>query len=189
MRQKRAFLPDMQFAWSYTINPDYQRDMFFTQFLPSTVSHVSGANSDATTALLPAVPPAVYAPTVVVEEIFADLMYAVPRVSIPRGPSIHVPYQALTVYHRQLTAASTFTEVFSGIPASCGGIVVALRDPAHCVNYTNVPTRSMPDHHRALCPVARGVAAGIRALMPVAKLGLPRTPNFLWRSEDCRCSS
>ena len=73
MRQKRAFLPDMQFSWSYTINPDYQRDMFFTQFLPSTISQVSGANSDATTALLPAVPPAVDAPTVVVEEIFADL--------------------------------------------------------------------------------------------------------------------
>ena len=134
MRQKRAFLPDMQFSWSYTINPDYAKDMFFTQFLPSTVSHVSGANNDATTALLSAVPPAVDAPTVVIEEIFADLMYAVPRVSIPRGPSIHVPYQALTVYHRQLTAASTFTEVFSGIPASCGGIVVALRDPAHSVH-------------------------------------------------------
>jgi hypothetical protein len=134
MRQKRAFLPDMQFSWSYTINPDYQKDMFFTQFLPSTISQVSAANNDATTALLPAVPPAVDAPTVVVEEIFADLMYAVPRVSIPRGPSIHVPYQALSVYHRQLTAASTFTEVFSGIPASCGGIVVALRDPAHSVH-------------------------------------------------------
>ena len=32
MRQKRAFLPDMQFSWSYTINPDYQRDMFFTRY-------------------------------------------------------------------------------------------------------------------------------------------------------------
>jgi len=33
------------------------------------------------------------------------------------------------------------------------------------VNYTNVP--SMPDHHRALCPVRRGVTQGIRqGLMP-----------------------
>ena len=34
------------------------------------------------------------------------------------GPSPQVPYQALTVYHRQLTAAKSFiTEVFSGISA------------------------------------------------------------------------
>ena len=34
MRQKRAFLPDMQFQWSYTINPDFARDMFFSEFVP-----------------------------------------------------------------------------------------------------------------------------------------------------------
>ena len=71
------------------------------------------------------------APQVEVLEIFADLMYAVPRVSIPRAPSVQVPYQALSVYHRQLTTNKTFTEVFSGIPASVGMIAVALRDPAH----------------------------------------------------------
>ena len=27
MRQKRSFLPDMQFQWSYTINPDFARDI------------------------------------------------------------------------------------------------------------------------------------------------------------------
>ena len=43
MRQKRAFLPDMQFQWSYTINPDFARDMFFSEFVPAAVSAVSGA--------------------------------------------------------------------------------------------------------------------------------------------------
>jgi hypothetical protein len=41
-----------------------------------------------------------------------------------------VPYQGISVYHRQLTANKTFTEVFSGIPASIGMVAVALRDPA-----------------------------------------------------------
>ena len=57
-------------------------------------------------------------------------MYAVPRVAIQRGPSISVPYQGISVYHRQLTANKTFTEVFSGVPASIGMVAVALRDPA-----------------------------------------------------------
>ena len=43
MRQKRSFLPDMQFQWSYTINPDFARDMFFSEFVPAAVSAVSGA--------------------------------------------------------------------------------------------------------------------------------------------------
>jgi hypothetical protein len=51
-------------------------------------------------------------------------------VAIQRGPSISVPYQGISVYHRQLTANKTFTEVFSGIPASIGMVAVALRDPA-----------------------------------------------------------
>jgi hypothetical protein len=35
MRQKRAFLPDMQFQFiKYTINPDFAKDCFFTQLLP-----------------------------------------------------------------------------------------------------------------------------------------------------------
>jgi hypothetical protein len=35
MRQKRAFLPDMQFQFiNYTINPDFAKDCFFTQLLP-----------------------------------------------------------------------------------------------------------------------------------------------------------
>ena len=29
MRQKRAFLLDMQFSFTYTINPDFAKDCFF----------------------------------------------------------------------------------------------------------------------------------------------------------------
>ena len=136
MRQKRAFLPDMQFQFNYTINPDFAKDCFFTQLLPAEVSPLVNAHGDTAGSckLLPAVLPAAAAPTVVVQDIYADLMYAVPRVAISRGPSISVPYQALTVYHRQLTANKTFTEVFSGIPASCGAVVIGLRDPAHSVH-------------------------------------------------------
>jgi hypothetical protein len=47
---------------------------------------------------------------------------------------MQVPYQGLTVYHRQLTGTKSFTEVFSGIPASIGGLVVGLRDPAHSIH-------------------------------------------------------
>eukprot|EP01043_Picozoa_sp_COSAG02_P044690 COSAG02_NODE_4016_length_5901_cov_42.404688_5_plen_558_part_00 len=130
MRQKRAFLPDMQFQWSYTINPDFAQDMFFSEFVPAAVSAVSGANTDNSAAIIPAISAAAGTPTVTVQEIYADLMFAVPRVSIPRGPSMQVPYQAITCYHRQLTANKSFTEVFSGIPASIGMVAVALRDPA-----------------------------------------------------------
>ena len=45
-----------------------------------------------------------------------------------------VPFQGLSVYHRQLTNNSTFTEVFSGIPASIGLVLVGLRDPTHSVH-------------------------------------------------------
>ena len=130
MRQKRAFLPDMQFQWNYTINPDFAKDMCFSEFLPAAVSAVSGANNSALAGIVPAVSAAAGTPTIVVQELYADLMYAVPRVAIPRGPSIQVPYQGISVYHRQLTANKTFTEVFSGIPASIGMVAVALRDPA-----------------------------------------------------------
>ena len=130
MRQKRAFLPDMQFQWNYTINPDFAKDMCFSEFLPAAVSAVSGANDSKLAGIVPAVSPAAGTPTIVVQELYADLMYAVPRVAIPRGPSIQVPYQGISVYHRQLTANKTFTEVFSGIPASIGMVAVALRDPA-----------------------------------------------------------
>ena len=84
-------------------------------------------------------------PTVEVVEFFADLMYAVPRVSISRGPSLQVPY------HRQLTAAKSFTEVFSGIPASIGGLVVALRDPASSVHVNSelYALGGDPDYRRA----------------------------------------
>ena len=130
MRQKRAFLPDMQFQWNYTINPDFAKDMCFSEFLPAAVSAVSGLNNSAVAGIVPAVSAAAGTPTIVVQELYADLMYAVPRVAIPRGPSIQVPYQGISVYHRQLTANKTFTEVFSGIPASIGMVAVALRDPA-----------------------------------------------------------
>jgi hypothetical protein len=131
MRQKRSFLPDMQFQFSYTINPEFAKDMFYSEMLPAAVSAVSGANSSAAAAIVPAVAAAAGTPRVVVQELYADLMYAVPRVAISRGPSMQVPYQAISVYHRQLTANKTFTEVFSGIPASCAMVAVALRDPAH----------------------------------------------------------
>ena len=130
MRQKRAFLPDMQFQWNYTINPDFAKDMCFSEFLPAAVSAVSAANDSKLAGIVPAVSAAAGTPTIVVQELYADLMYAVPRVAIPRGPSIQVPYQGISVYHRQLTANKTFTEVFSGIPASIGMVAVALRDPA-----------------------------------------------------------
>jgi len=130
MRQKRAFLPDMQFQWNYTINPDFAKDMCFSELLPAAVSAVSGANDSALAGIVPSVSAAAGTPTIVVQELYADLMYAVPRVAIPRGPSIQVPYQGISVYHRQLTANKTFTEVFSGIPASIGMVAVALRDPA-----------------------------------------------------------
>ena len=136
MRQKRAFLPDMQFQFTYTINPDFAKDCFFTQFLPATVSPIvnAHADTDGTCKLLPAVLPATAAPTVEIQEIFADLCYAVPRIAVSRPLSMQVPYQALTVYHRQLTGTKSFTEVFSGIPASIGGLVVGLRDPAHSIH-------------------------------------------------------
>ena len=48
MRQKRAFLPDMQFSFTYTINPDFAKDCFVTQFLPATVSPIVNAHTDTT---------------------------------------------------------------------------------------------------------------------------------------------
>eukprot|EP01044_Picomonas_judraskeda_P037337 COSAG03_NODE_16899_length_389_cov_0.717241_1_plen_60_part_10 len=60
MRQKRAFLPDMQFSFTYTINPNFAEDCFFTQFLPATVSPIvnAHADTDGTCKLLQAVLPA-----------------------------------------------------------------------------------------------------------------------------------
>eukprot|EP01045_Picozoa_sp_COSAG04_P008326 COSAG04_NODE_458_length_14025_cov_349.233735_4_plen_280_part_00 len=134
MRQKRAFLPDMQFTFSYTINNDAAKDTFYTEFIPSVSSGLAGTATSVNGSILPAIPAATAAPTLIVEDLYADLMFAVPRVSIPRPPSIQVPFQGLSVYHRQLTNNSTFTEVFSGIPASIGLVLVGLRDPTHSVH-------------------------------------------------------
>ena len=120
LRQKRAFLPDMQFTFSYTINNDAAKDAFYTEFIPSVSSGIAGTTAGVNGSLLPAIPAAAAAPKLIIEDLYADLMFAVPRVSIPRPPSIQVPFQGLSVYHRQLTNNSTFTEVFSGIPASIG---------------------------------------------------------------------
>ena len=45
-----------------------------------------------------------------------------------------MPFQGLQVFHRALTATDKFTEVFSGIPASVGLVLVALRDPHRSVH-------------------------------------------------------
>ena len=63
-------------------------------------------------------------------------MYRSSQTALDRS-RFQVPYQAITCYHRQLTANKSFTEVFSGIPASIGMVAVALRDPASSTFVTN----------------------------------------------------
>jgi len=66
-----------------------------------------------------------------VSDLFIDAMYAVPRVSIPPPLSVQIPYQACSLYTRALAANDQFQEVFSGIPPSVTGVVVAMRSQTH----------------------------------------------------------
>jgi hypothetical protein len=68
---------------------------------------------------------------VYVEDLYLDLMMAVPRVPIPPPMSMQVPYQSMTLYTRALTQTTSFQETFSGIPPSVTGMVVAMRSEAH----------------------------------------------------------
>ena len=80
---------------------------------------------------LPQVNAAGNAPTVEVEELYLDAMFAVPSVNVSPPKSLQVPYQAVSVYTRTLTPANNFTETFTSIPASVGAIVIGLRDATH----------------------------------------------------------
>ena len=143
-RQTKAFLPNMQFQIQLTISDNYQKDMFYTQALPSVAglgvpgmdiafANVGGLTTDEldATARLPVVDAAALAPRVEVEELYLDAMFAVPSVNVSPPKSLQVPYQAVSVYTRTLTPANNFTETFTSIPASVGAIVIGLRDATH----------------------------------------------------------
>eukprot|EP01048_Picozoa_sp_COSAG05_P004531 COSAG05_NODE_248_length_12946_cov_85.003737_6_plen_509_part_00 len=142
-RQTKAFLPNMQFQIQLTISDNYEKDMFYTQELDGVVSNVAyqtaaGGNpavaaGRVSTLISNKIAPAARAPNVEVEELYLDAMFAVPSVSVPPPTSLQVPYQAVTVYTRTLTASSNFTETFTSIPASVGAIVIGLRDATHAI--------------------------------------------------------
>ena len=70
-----------------------------------------------------------------VEELYLDAMFAVPSVNLPPPQPLQIPYQAVTVYTRNLTiGTSEFTKSFTSIPVSVGAIVIGLRESTHGID-------------------------------------------------------
>jgi len=145
-RQTKAFLPNMAFQFMLTISDNFEKDAFFTQdlvecTLPGIDAPVKGAK----------VAKAAAAPHVVIEELYLDAMFAVPSVNLPPPTSLQIPYQAVSVYTRNLSATKNFTENFTSIPASIGALVLGVRRMAHGIDKnrelyaqgTNIKTLSM----------------------------------------------
>ena len=180
-RQTKAFLPNMQFQIQLTISDNYQKDMFYTQALPSVAGlgvptmNIAFANVAGLTvgeldaaARLPVVAAAALAPTVEVEELYLDAMFAVPSVNVSPPKSLQVPYQAVSVYTRTLTPASNFTETFTSIPASVGAIVIGLRDATHGI------ANNRELYERGARGGATGADQGIKTLsLALGSLQLP----------------
>eukprot|EP01047_Picozoa_sp_COSAG01_P043655 COSAG01_NODE_3892_length_5578_cov_5.863296_8_plen_223_part_00 len=107
---------------------------------PTAILKTAGAGTaltaDATLALFqPSVAAVDAAPQVTVDELFLDVMMAVPSTPMPPIPSMQIPYQGIEVYTRTLAAGSSnFTESFSSIPASLSALVVGLRTSTHGIN-------------------------------------------------------
>ena len=152
--QTKSFIPNIDFLMQLTINSDYRKDMFFSEQLRGqagsagvavkaaatlTTLGKDGGEADLTakmqlTAYVPPVAAVTDEPTVLIDELYLDAMYAVPSEAIRPPKSIQIPFQAMTLFTRTITGEGNFTEQFSGIPPSVGAIVVALRSNAHGLN-------------------------------------------------------
>ena len=144
------FLPNIQARIDLTISDSFKADMFFTEILrgeagasavelaDSALTRTVGANNQmGADILVPGYVTPIAAtalpPTVVIEELFLDAMFAIPSVPIPAPKSFQIPFQDITVYTRSLAAGSTFTEQFTGLPASMGAAVIGLRSSSNTI--------------------------------------------------------
>eukprot|EP01047_Picozoa_sp_COSAG01_P036263 COSAG01_NODE_2825_length_7004_cov_6.813034_9_plen_520_part_00 len=192
-RQDKAFIPNVQVQVSLVVSEHFAKDMFFSEQLRGGASSggvkvafqaadtggtatetpilkTAGAGTaltaDATLALFqPSVAAVAAAPTVTVDELFLDVMMAVPSTPMPPIPSMQIPYQGIEVYTRTLAAGSSnFTESFSSIPASLSALVVGLRTSTHGIN-----------QNRELYALGGSDTTGIKTLsVQVGSLILPR---------------
>jgi hypothetical protein len=186
-RQDKAFIPNVQVQVSLVVSEHFAKDMFFSEQLRGgassggvTVLHATAAadsilktagndtalTANATLALFqPSVAAVDAAPQVTVDELFLDVMMAVPSTPMPPIPSMQIPYQGIEVYTRTLAAGSSnFTESFSSIPASLSALVVGLRTSTHGIN-----------QNRELYSLGGSDTTGIKTLsVQVGSLILPR---------------
>eukprot|EP01048_Picozoa_sp_COSAG05_P009055 COSAG05_NODE_719_length_7779_cov_30.552214_1_plen_213_part_10 len=86
--------------------------------LPSYIAPVAAVNDT-------------HLPVVTVDSLFIDACFAVPSVTLPPPTSWQIPYQAMTIYTRNLTNTNNFTITMPGIPPSVSAIVMALRSTKH----------------------------------------------------------
>ena len=148
--QNKSFIPNISALIELTINADFRSDMFFSEQLRGVASNGAVQTKVVTTletigaatqldakVTLPSYIPPVAAvdntqlPIVTVDSLFIDACFAVPT-SVPRPPtSWQIPYQAMTIYTRNLTNTNNFTITMPGIPPSVSAIVMALRSTKH----------------------------------------------------------
>eukprot|EP01047_Picozoa_sp_COSAG01_P025880 COSAG01_NODE_1650_length_9626_cov_46.037367_2_plen_527_part_00 len=191
-RQDKAFIPNVQVQVSLVVSEHFAKDMFFSEQLRGgassggvkvafqaadtggtaatpilkTAGNDTALTADATLALFqPSVAAVDAAPQVTVDELFLDVMMAVPSSPLGPIPSMQIPYQGIEVYTRTLAAGSSnFTESFSSIPASLSALVVGLRTSTHGIN-----------QNRELYSLGGSDTTGIKTLsVQVGSLILPR---------------
>ena len=145
-------LPNIQARMDLTISDSHRAEMFFTEILQGEASSAAlRANNAAATAfgvphggeqlaanvLVPGyvspVAPASFAPLLEIEEIYVDLMMAVPAQILPPPTSYQIPFQEVSVYTRSLANGDNYTENFTSIPSSVGMVVLGLRSSAKTV--------------------------------------------------------
>ena len=145
-------MPNIQARMDLTISDSHRADMFFTEILKGAPSTSAlRANNAADTAfgvphagtrlaanvLVPGyispVAPTNHAPVLEIEELYVDLMLAIPASVLPPPTSYQIPFQEVSVYTRSLSNGENYTENFTSIPSSVGMVVLGLRNSAHTV--------------------------------------------------------
>ena len=148
---RTEFFPtNVQMRIDLTVSDTYKTDMFYTERLRGEAgasalklvddaAHVTAGNNTQIggAVLVPGYLSPVNAtaatPTVEIEELYLDLMYAIPSVNLPPPTSYQIPFQDITVYTRSLASGTTFTEQITGLPASLGAAIVGLRSTSHAI--------------------------------------------------------
>ena len=152
-RQTRSFIPSCELDVRLVVNEHAVTDALYTEMIPAAPRNrgliIGGAggltfgNTAAGTVtnenktfvtLLNQVNASGNAHRITLEDLFLDVMVAVPLATIERPLSWQCPYRQCTLFTRTLAESNTHNIQFSGLPPGLNACVLAVRDASHALN-------------------------------------------------------